>query len=728
MSTARFSAIDIIFNRSELDLSFQDKPTPPVSKIFGVNVFNDKTMKKYMSKTAYNKVKAAIDTGKKLDLKTAGVVATAMRKWAMDNGATHFAHWFQPLTGRTAEKHDSFFDLTPGEGQVIEQFSAKDLAQQEPDGSSFPGGGLRTTFEARGYTAWDPSSPAFIYEVGAGRTLCVPTIFVTYSGESLDYKLPLLKSKAFLEAAALPVIQLFDKKAKKIITTLGWEQEFFVVDEALYNARPDLIATGRTLLGKASSKGQLLDDHYFGSIPSRIFAYMRDLETECYKLGIPVRTRHNEVAPSQFEFAPVFEEVNLAVDHNQLLMDLMERVAERHKLRVLLHEKPFKDVNGSGKHNNWSMATDTGTNLLSPDDVPGKNLRFLTFFVNTIKAVYDHADLLRATVASASNDHRLGAQEAPPAIISVFVGSQLTEVLENIMKGKVSGDNVKRVLELMERLPDLKLDTTDRNRTSPFAFTGNKFEIRMVGSSMNCASPMLALNTMVGKQLTVFYEDLQKLLAKGMKRDEAILSILAKYLKASKNILFEGNNYSAEWQAEAKKRGLSNNASTPAALKAFQTAKVKKLFSESGVFSNRELKAHYNTMMENYISRLTIESTKLVHLCYEFVLPAAVYQQNILAENIAALKKAGLRATSLKAQMDILKKLNTAFNKIHTAVQKLEKVKSAKYSTEEKHAEVCESKIKPIMEDIREQAELIEFYVDDNIWPLPKYRELLFLR
>ncbi len=728
MSTARFSAIDIIFNRSELDLSFQDKPTPPVSKIFGVNVFNDKTMKKYMSKTAYNKVKAAIDTGKKLDLKTAGVVATAMRKWAMDNGATHFAHWFQPLTGRTAEKHDSFFDLTPGEGQVIEQFSAKDLAQQEPDGSSFPGGGLRTTFEARGYTAWDPSSPAFIYEVGAGRTLCVPTIFVTYSGESLDYKLPLLKSKAFLEAAALPVIQLFDKKAKKIITTLGWEQEFFVVDEALYNARPDLIATGRTLLGKASSKGQLLDDHYFGSIPSRIFAYMRDLETECYKLGIPVRTRHNEVAPSQFEFAPVFEEVNLAVDHNQLLMDLMERVAERHKLRVLLHEKPFKDVNGSGKHNNWSMATDTGTNLLSPDDVPGKNLRFLTFFVNTIKAVYDHADLLRATVASASNDHRLGAQEAPPAIISVFVGSQLTEVLENIMKGKVSGDNVKRVLELMERLPDLKLDTTDRNRTSPFAFTGNKFEIRMVGSSMNCASPMLALNTMVGKQLTVFYEDLQKLLAKGMKRDEAILSILAKYLKASKNILFEGNNYSAEWQAEAKKRGLSNNASTPAALKAFQTAKVKKLFSESGVFSNRELKAHYNTMMENYISRLTIESTKLVHLCYEFVLPAAVYQQNILAENIAALKKAGLRATSLKAQMDILKKLNTAFNKIHTAVQKLEKVKSAKYSTEEKHAQVCESKIKPIMEDIREQAELIEFYVDDNIWPLPKYRELLFLR
>ncbi len=681
-----------------------------------------------MSKTAYNKVKAAIDTGKKLDLKTAGVVATAMRKWAMDNGATHFAHWFQPLTGRTAEKHDSFFDLTPGEGQVIEQFSAKDLAQQEPDGSSFPGGGLRTTFEARGYTAWDPSSPAFIYEVGAGRTLCVPTIFVTYSGESLDYKLPLLKSKAFLEAAALPVIQLFDKKAKKIITTLGWEQEFFVVDEALYNARPDLIATGRTLLGKASSKGQLLDDHYFGSIPSRIFAYMRDLETECYKLGIPVRTRHNEVAPSQFEFAPVFEEVNLAVDHNQLLMDLMERVAERHKLRVLLHEKPFKDVNGSGKHNNWSMATDTGTNLLSPDDVPGKNLRFLTFFVNTIKAVYDHADLLRATVASASNDHRLGAQEAPPAIISVFVGSQLTEVLENIMKGKVSGDNVKRVLELMERLPDLKLDTTDRNRTSPFAFTGNKFEIRMVGSSMNCASPMLALNTMVGKQLTVFYEDLQKLLAKGMKRDEAILSILAKYLKASKNILFEGNNYSAEWQAEAKKRGLSNNASTPAALKAFQTAKVKKLFSESGVFSNRELKAHYNTMMENYISRLTIESTKLVHLCYEFVLPAAVYQQNILAENIAALKKAGLRATSLKAQMDILKKLNTAFNKIHTAVQKLEKVKSAKYSTEEKHAQVCESKIKPIMEDIREQAELIEFYVDDNIWPLPKYRELLFLR
>lgn len=728
MSNTRFSAIDILLNRSTLDMPYQDKPTPQVSTIFGQNVFNDQAMARFMTKATYNKVKAAINTGKKLDMKTAGMVAEAMKKWAMEKGATHFAHWFQPLTGRTAEKHDSFFDLTPGDGQVIERFSAKDLAQQEPDGSSFPGGGLRTTFEARGYTAWDPSSPAFIYEVGQGKTLCVPTIFVTYSGESLDYKLPLLKSKAFLEAAALPVIQLFDKKAKKIITTLGWEQEFFVVDEALYNARPDLMATGRTLLGRASSKGQMLDDHYFGSIPSRVFTYMRDLEMECYKLGIPVRTRHNEVAPSQFEFAPVFEEVNLAVDHNQLLMDLMERVAERHKLKVLLHEKPYKDVNGSGKHNNWSMATDTGTNLLSPGDVPGKNLRFLTFFVNTIKAVFDHADLLRATVASASNDHRLGAQEAPPAIISVFVGSQLTEVLENIIKGKSSKENVQKVLELLERLPDLNLDSTDRNRTSPFAFTGNKFEIRMVGSSMNCASPMLALNTMVGKQLNTFYDDLQKLLAKGKKQNEAILSLLQKYLKASKNILFEGNNYGIEWTKEAKKRGLSNNPSTPDALQAFTTTKVKKLFSESGVFSNRELKAHYNTMMENYISRLTIESTKLAHLCYEYVLPAGIQQQSILAENIAALKNVGFKSSSIKAQMDILRKLNTAINKIHADSQKLDKLKAKSHTNAELHAEICKTKIKPLMENIRTNAEIIEFYVDDNLWPLPKYRELLFLR
>ncbi|HHB77812.1 MAG TPA: glutamine synthetase type III [Saprospiraceae bacterium] len=728
MSNTRFSAIDILLNRSPIDLPYQDKPTPKVSTIFGENVFNDKAMQKYLSKAAYKKVKLAIDSGAKLDLKLAGIVATAMQKWAMDKGVTHFAHWFQPLTGRTAEKHDSFFDLEPLDDQVIERFSAKDLAQQEPDGSSFPGGGLRTTFEARGYTAWDPSSPAFIYEVGEGKTLCIPTIFVTYSGESLDYKLPLLKSKAYLEKAALPVVQLFDKKAKKIITTLGWEQEFFVVDEALFNARPDLMATGRTLLGKASSKGQMLDDHYFGSIPSRIFTFMRDLEMECYKLGIPVRTRHNEVAPSQFEFAPVFEEVNLAVDHNQLLMDLMERVAERHKLRVLLHEKPFKDVNGSGKHNNWSMATDTGINLLSPGGAPGKNLRFLTFFVNTIKAVYDYADLLRATVASASNDHRLGAQEAPPAIISIFVGSQLTEVLDNIMKGKSSSDNVLKVMELMERLPDLSLDTTDRNRTSPFAFTGNKFEIRMVGSSMNCAAPMLALNTMVGKQLTAFYDDLQKLLAKGMKQDEAILSLLAKYLKASKNILFEGNNYSVEWQKEAEKRGLSNNPATPDALKAFKALKVKRLFGESGVFSNRELQAHYNTMMENYISRLTIESTKLSHLCYEYVLPTAVLQQNVLAENIASLKKVGIRASGVKAQMDILKKLSAATNKIYANIQKLEKLKSRKHGSEEKRAELCKTQIKPLMEDIRVQAEIIEFFVDDNLWGLPKYRELLFLR
>ncbi len=727
MST-RFSAIDTLLNRSSLDLDFQDKPSPQTSSIFGENVFNEKNMKKYLSKPAFTKVRKAIASGKKLDLQTADLVATGMRKWAMDKGATHFAHWFQPLTGRTAEKHDSFFDLAPGSGKVVETFSAKDLTQQEPDGSSFPGGGLRTTFEARGYTAWDPSSPAFIYEVGAGRTLCVPTIFVTYTGESLDYKLPLLKSQSFLEQAALPIAKLFDKKAKKITTTLGWEQEFFVIDEGLYYARPDLVATGRTLIGKASSKGQMLDDHYFGSIPSRVFTYMRELETECYKLGIPVRTRHNEVAPGQFEFAPVFEEVNLAVDHNQLLMDLMERIAERHKLRVLLHEKPFKDINGSGKHNNWSMATDTGKNLLSPGKDPIKNLQFLTFFVNTIKAVHDHADLLRATVASASNDHRLGAQEAPPAIISVFVGSHLTSVLESIMAGKPTSPDALKDIELMEQLANLNLDNTDRNRTSPFAFTGNKFEIRMVGSSMNCASPMLALNTMVGHQLNQFYTDLQKLLSKGKKQDEAILIVLAKYLKASKDILFEGNNYSAAWEREAKKRGLSNHKSTPEALTAYQTSKVKKLFKDSGVFTHRELKAHYNTMLENYISSMTIEATKFTHLCHEYVMPAGFNQLNILAENVNALKNAGIKSSGLKAQKDILQKLNKAINKMHAGLQKLEAISNQSHATEKEHAEICKSQVKPLMAEIRDYADTVELYVEDSLWALPKYRELLFLK
>ncbi|MEO1629070.1 MAG: glutamine synthetase III, partial [Bacteroidota bacterium] len=495
MSISRFNAMDTLQNRFE-DADFFDVPSEPISTFFGSNVFNERAMREYLSEDSYLSVKAAIQSGSKLSREVADVVASAMQKWAMDKGATHYAHWFQPLTGRTAEKHDSFFTLK-SDGSAIEEFGGNELAQQEPDGSSFPGGGLRSTFEARGYTAWDPSSPAFILEVGEGKTLCIPTIFVTYSGDSLDYKLPLLKSQAYLEKAAIPVCQLFDEKVTKVTPTLGWEQEYFLVDEALFNARPDLVMSGRTLIGRHASKGQQLDDHYFGSIPERVYAFMRDLETECHKLGIPVRTRHNEVAPGQYELAPMFEEVNVAVDHNQLLMDMMDRVARRHRLRVLLHEKPFAGVNGSGKHNNWSMGTNTGVNLLSPGKNPGKNLRFLTFFVNTIRAVYEHADLLRASVASASNDHRLGANEAPPAIISVFTGSILSEILDQIEKGQTTKEDVKKVLNLLSKIPDLEKDNTDRNRTSPFAFTGNKFEIRMAGSTVNCAAPMTMMEFMM---------------------------------------------------------------------------------------------------------------------------------------------------------------------------------------------------------------------------------------
>lgn len=730
MSLARFQALDTILNRSESELDYLDIPEGRISSFFGCNVFNDEAMKEYMTEEAFGNVKLAIDSGAKLSREDADVVADAMKRWALDLGASHYTHWFQPLTGRTAEKHDSFFTLRP-DGEVMEEFTGDTLVQQEPDGSSFPGGGLRSTFEARGYTAWDPSSPAFILEVGDGRTLCIPTIFVTYGGESLDYKLPLLKSQSFLEQAAIPVCQLFDEAVNKVWVTLGWEQEYFLVDEALCNARPDLLMTGRTLLGKHSPKGQQLDDHYFGSIPERVYAYMRDLETACHKLGIPVRTRHNEVGPGQYELAPMFEEVNLAVDHNQLLMDLMDRIARRHKMRVLLHEKPFAGVNGSGKHNNWSMSTNTGRNLLSPGKMPGKNLQFLTFFVTTIRAVYEYADLLRASVASASNDHRLGANEAPPAIISVFIGDTLTKVLDSIEAGITLDEaGVKEVLDLLSKVPNLELDNTDRNRTSPFAFTGNKFEIRMVGSSMNCAAPMTVMNSIVGKQLKSFLEELNGLIAEGKDRDAAILTILKRYITESKAIRFEGDGYSEAWATEAAKRGLANTPNTPDALKAYLDGKVASLFKESKVFTERELHAHYEVMNENYILKLQIEARTMGEMVINHILPAAIGYQSQLADNVLQLKELGLAAEAYEAQLDLVKLISENIRHIKDAVNKMTEARRVANELSEAN-EVAKAycyEVKPLMEEIRTHADRLEYLVDDREWPLIKYREMMFVR
>lgn len=730
MSLSRFQALDTILNRSGFDLEYVDVPDSRISSFFGCNVFNDASMKEFMTEEAYNNVKLSIESGAKLSREDADIVADAMKRWALDHGATHYTHWFQPLTGRTAEKHDSFFTLRP-DGEVLEEFDGNTLVQQEPDGSSFPGGGLRSTFEARGYTAWDPSSPAFILEVGDGKTLCIPTIFVTYGGESLDYKLPLLKSQSYLEKAAIPVCQLFDEAVTKVSVTLGWEQEYFLVDEALFNARPDLLLTGRTLLGKHSPKGQQLDDHYFGSIPERVYAYMRDLETECHKLGIPVRTRHNEVGPGQYELAPMFEEVNLAVDHNQLLMDLMDRVAHRHKLRVLLHEKPFAGVNGSGKHNNWSMSTNTGRNLLSPGKIPGKNLLFLTFFVNTIRAVYEYADVLRASVASASNDHRLGANEAPPAIISVFIGETLTKVLDDIEAGITPDEKgVKAVLDLLSKVPNLEMDNTDRNRTSPFAFTGNKFEIRMVGSTMNCAAPMTIMNTIVGRQLEKFHQELSEIIDDGKDRDAAILTILKRYISESKPIRFEGDGYSEEWEREAAKRGLSNTPNTPDALNAYVAKEAVELFTTSGVFTEKELHAHYEVMNENYTIKLQIEARTIGEMVINHILPAAVNYQTQLTENILQLKQLGLPESDYSSQLDIVKLISENIRGIKDCVSKMTNARREANELENPNemAKAYCNVVKPLMEEVRTYADRLEYLVDDREWPLIKYRELMFVK
>jgi glutamine synthetase len=650
-----------------------------------------------------------------------------MKSWALGKGATHYTHWFQPLTGTTAEKHDAFFEST-ADGGAIERFSGDALSQQEPDASSFPSGGIRNTFEARGYTAWDPSSPAFLM----ARTLCIPTVFVSYTGEALDYKVPLLKALSVLDKAAVDVCHYFDKGIEKVNASLGLEQEYFLVDIALFNARPDLYLTGRTLFGHISAKNQQLEDHYFGSIPERVYAYMQDMEAEALLLGIPLKTRHNEVAPSQFECAPIYEEINLAIDHNQLLMDLMDRVARRHNFKVLLHEKPYAGINGSGKHNNWSLITNTGKNLLSPGKTPKNNLMFLAFFVNTIKAVHEHADLLRASIASVNNDHRLGANEAPPAIISIFLGSQLNDVLDEIetsrISKKIKEDNL--LWQGIPKIPQILPDNTDRNRTSPFAFTGNKFELRAVGSSANSASPMTILNLIVAEQLRKFKYDVDKLIKKGEKKDLALLIVIKKYIKESKNIRFEGNGYSEEWEKEAERRGLANIKTTPKALDAFLAEKAEILFAETGVFTPREAHARHEILLDSFYKKLQIEARVMGELVQNVIIPAAIAYQTKLINNVKGLKDLGLPASTYEAQLDIITKIAEHVNFIKTNVDQMVDARKTANAVEDirQRAIDYDEKVKSFFAPIRYRVDKLEQLVDDGMWPLPKFRELLFLK
>lgn len=726
MSTLRFYAVKESLKRLPLKIEEPKRR----SEIFGENVFNETSMRQYLTKDALISITAAVEKGNKIDRLTANHISTGMKEWALSKGATHYTHWFQPLTGATAEKHDAFFE-TIGDGLAIEKFGGDQLVQQEPDASSFPNGGIRNTFEARGYTAWDPTSPAFIY----GTTLCIPTVFVAYTGEALDYKTPLLRALQVVDSAAVAICKYFDKNVKKVNASLGWEQEYFLIDNALATSRPDIVLTGRTLLGHSPAKGQQLDDHYFGTIPARAMAYMRDLENECMLLGIPVKTRHNEVAPNQFELAPIYEEANLAVDHNSLLMDVMQKVAMRHNFKVLIHEKPFAGVNGSGKHNNWSLSTDTGVNLLSPGKTPMSNLQFLTFFINTIKAVQTYEELLRAAIASASNDHRLGANEAPPAIISVFIGNQLTQVLkelETVTKGKLSPqEKTDLKLNVVGKIPEILLDNTDRNRTSPFAFTGNKFEFRAVGSTANCANPMTVLNTIVAKQLIDFKVEVDALIdKKTMKKDDAIFNVLREYIKTSKAILFEGNGYSDAWEKEAQKRGLSNNKTTPEALKVKISKEAIALFEELGVMNKIESEARYEIEMEEYILHIQIESRVLGDIARNHIVPTAVRYQNILIENVTGLKTIyGDKFKSLaKEQLSLIEEISGHIEALNSLVTKMtnERKKFNKLSDIEKKANGYCEKVKPLFEDIRYHCDKLELMIDDELWPLTKYRELLF--
>ncbi len=726
MSKLRFQALQDVQNRKAIPVERYGKG----SAIFRENVFGEEAMRQYLPKSAYEGVRNAIKKGDTIDRNTSEAVASGMKLWALEKGATHYTHWFQPLTGATAEKHDAFFEIT-SDGNIIEKFDGAQLVQQEPDASSFPNGGIRNTFEARGYTAWDPTSPAFIYDT----TLCIPTVFVAYTGEALDYKTPLLKALNAIDSAATEVARYFNKNVTKVTATLGWEQEFFLIDASLAAVRPDIALTGRTLLGHAAAKGQQLDDHYFGSIPPRVLSYLKELEQESLQLGIPVKTRHNEVAPNQFEIAPIFEEANLAVDHNSLLMDVMEKVAQRHHFKVLFHEKPFEGINGSGKHNNWSLATDTGVNLLSPGTTPMKNLQFLTFFINTIRAVYKNEALLRASIASAGNDYRLGANEAPPAIISVFIGSQLTQVLDELEKvtdGKLSPqEKTDLKLNVIGKIPEILLDNTDRNRTSPFAFTGNKFEFRAVGAKANCANPMTVLNAIVAQQLQQFKKEVDALIDKDdLKKDDAIFNILREYIKDSRNIRFEGDGYGENWEKEARKRKLSNNSDTVTALKERVSKKTTQLFESLGIMNRVEIEARHEIELEEFVKRVQIESRVLGDIARNHIIPTAIRYQNVLIINVQGLKDiygADFSAFA-KAQTSIIKSISEHIECINEGITEMtEERKKANMLAINEKAAAYQKDVKPYLESIRRHCDKLELLIEDDLWPLPKYRELLFV-
>ncbi|NOX47617.1 MAG: glutamine synthetase type III [Chlorobi bacterium] len=726
MSNFRFKALEVTLTRKRKSFEL---PNKKVSEYFGEMTFNRDAMREFLTKEAYERLMGAINKGDTIERKITDQIAAGIKAWAMNKGATHYTHWFHPLTGTTAEKHDAFIVPIKG-GRAIENFQGNELIQQEPDASSFPSGGIRNTFEARGYTAWDPTSYAFIME----NTLCIPTVFISYTGEALDYKTPLLKSLSALDKSATAVYQYFDKNVKKVYATLGWEQEYFLVDAALFKARPDLALTGRTVFGHASAKDQQLSDHYFGTIHERVIDFMQDLEHESHRLGIPVKTRHNEVAPNQFECAPVYEEANISVDHNQLIMHLMEKVARRHDFQVLLHEKPYKGVNGSGKHNNWSIATDTGVNILAPGKTPISNFRFLTFIVNVLKGVDKYADVLRAHIATSGNDHRLGAHEAPPAIISVFVGTKISNTLDEIekqlKKGKLNSTNFDLNINI-PKIPEILLDNTDRNRTSPFAFTGNKFEFRAVGSSANCASPMTALNTIIAEQLKIFKIDVDALLNKNVKKDEAIFQVIKRYIKESKKIRFEGDNYSEEWLNEAKKRGLKNITNTPEALKMLLSDKAVKLFEGCDVLTKRELAARYDIQLENYTKKIQIEARVIGDIAKNHIIPTAIKYQNTLIKNVKGLKDVLDSKTFVKLsrnQLQSIKEISQHVEEIKDKVALMieERKKANRIEDHSEKAIAYNKSVFPYLEDIRKHVDYLELMVDDELWPLPKYRELLF--
>lgn len=729
MAQFRFKALEEVLNREPVKVKREENLT---SDYYAMYVFDRPKMKKYLSGGAFKAVVDAIENGTTIDRRMADQVAQGMKSWAMENGATHYTHWFHPLTDGTAEKHDAFIETT-STGGVVEAFSGKLLAQQEPDASSFPSGGIRQTFEARGYTAWDPSSPAFIN----GTTLTIPTIFISFTGEALDNKTPLLRAIHKVDKAATAVAQYFDKNVSRVQTNLGVEQEYFLIDDALYQARPDLVLTGRTLMGHASSKDQQLDDHYFSSIPTRATSYMIDLENEAYKLGIPLKTRHNEVAPNQFEFAPIFEEANLANDHNQLLMDLMKKVARRHKFRVLFHEKPFAGINGSGKHNNWSLTTNTGVNLFSPGKNPKSNLLFLTFVINTLKAVYDNQDLLRASILTAANSHRLGANEAPPSILSVFLGTEISKMLdlmeEAVVDRKMTPDE-KTALKLnIGRIPEIILDSTDRNRTSPFAFTGNRFEFRAVGSSANNAPAMIVLNSIMAKQLIDFKTAVDKLIEDGVKKDEAIFQVLKGLIINSKPIRFNGDGYSDEWVEEAKKRGLSNINSVPESLSAYLRKENMELFDKLGVFNKSELEGRTEVEYEKFIMKIQIEARVLGDIAINHIVPTAVEYQTMLLENVKYLKDVFSEEEFKQlasGRLELIKEIGGHISAIKIKSKEMVEARKKANIVEEimDKAVVYEKTVRPYLDAVRFHIDKLELIVDNEKWPLPKYRELLFVR